>query len=82
MKLDVTNHPHVYERNDCYFMDIRFSRSEQARQLGAVWCVHERKWRIHKHHANAPMLIGMTGFDERTLHLAAQAPKRSTEEEH
>ena len=63
MQLDFEQHPHITESGQFYYIEIRHSLTEQARKLGAVWCVYERSWRIAKTHPNAMSLIAMAGYN-------------------
>jgi hypothetical protein len=44
------------------YVGVRFSLSQKAQELGAKWCIYQRKWRILAEAPQALSLLELAGW--------------------
>ena len=50
--------------DDFLYVGVRFSLTQKAQELGAKWCVYQRKWRILAKSPHALRLLELAGYAE------------------
>ena len=50
--------------DDFLYVGVRFSLSQRAQELGAKWCIYQRKWRILAEVPQALSLLELAGYEQ------------------